>query len=59
MGAEIIDSEIKIKLMQKIIQTILLLTSLTIAIHTQAQIINISDANFKGKLTNIFMQKIL
>jgi uncharacterized repeat protein (TIGR01451 family) len=55
MGAEIIDSEIKIKLMQKFIQTILLLTSLTIAMHTQAQIINISDANFKGKLTNIFL----
>lgn len=36
--------------MHKFIQTILLLTCFTFAVNTQAQIINIPDANFKAKL---------
>lgn len=40
--------------MYKFIQTILLLTSLAFVANTQAQIINIPDANFKAKLTNAF-----
>ena len=40
--------------MYKFLQTILLLTSLAFVANTQAQIINIPDANFKAKLTNAF-----